>query len=202
MVLIYGFAGVSAGVVPLLGDGIWTLGRQIHTGELDYRLTRPYPVLLQVMCHKVGFNGVGDTVASGLMLCWAFFHIHVHWNVVNVVMTALLVVSGMVLRMALCIAGNSLSFWFPAPIAYSAHALWQMGEMARYPITIYGGALKALLSTVTPFAFAAFFPATWLLHRGHHAWLGLLAPVVAIGYGALAVGVFRLGLRHYESSNA
>src|SRR5262245_1488030 len=70
-VLIYALPGLSSSIVPVGADGIWQLASMIHNGQLDYKLTRPYPPMLQVMSGWVGFNGVGDTTASALMLAWA-----------------------------------------------------------------------------------------------------------------------------------
>jgi len=200
MVLIYALAGVSSGIVPVVADGIWQLAGSIHSGQLDYTLTRPYHPLLQVMSSWVGFNGVGDLVASIAMLAWALARVDVDWSPANIAVLVVLMVSGMALRLALCVISNTVSFWLRMPIPMFAMTLWQVGELARYPLGIYGMGLRVLLGAAVPFAFAGFFPAAWLLDRGGYAWLGILTPLVAIACWIFAVWFFNRGLRRYESA--
>jgi ABC-2 type transport system permease protein len=200
MVLIYALAGVSSGVVPVLADGIWGLANQIHSGQLDYTLTRPYPPILQVMSSWMGFNGVGDLVASVLMLAWALARVDVDWTPGSILAFTVLVISGMALRLAIAVVSNTVSFWLRMPVPMFAMALWQVGELARYPLGIYSVTMRVLLGAAVPFAFAGFFPAAWLLDRGGYAWLGAFAPLVAIAAWFFAAWFFRRGLRRYESA--
>lgn len=200
MVLIYALAGVCSGIVPVVADGIWQLAGGIHSGQLDYTLTRPYSPLLQVMSLWVGFNGIGDLLASSAMLAWALTQVDVHWTPLNVLILVVLMISGMALRLALCVISNTVSFWLRMPMPMFAMTLWQVGELARYPLGIYGLGLRLLLGAAVPFAFAGFFPAAWLLDRSGYAWLGLFTPLVAIGAWIVAVRFFQRGLRRYESA--
>ncbi|GAB3066874.1 ABC transporter permease [Micromonospora schwarzwaldensis] len=200
VVLIYALAGLAQSVVPVIADGIWELGKSIHDGNLDYYLVRPYPPVLQVMSSQVGFNGVGDTVGAGILLGWALFHVDVGWTVGKVLVGAILLVSAIVIRVAITVASNSVSFWVRSPFPMFATAVYHVGELARYPISIYGFALKLVVVVVVPFAFAGFVPASWLLDKGGYGWLGLLTPVVAVAWAFLAYRMFHHGLRRYESA--
>jgi ABC-2 type transport system permease protein len=200
MVFIYALAGVSSSIVPVAADGVWQLASFIHNGQLDYALTRPYPPMLQVMSAWVGFNGVGDLIASTAMLTWALTRVDIAWSPGMVVAFVVLLLSGMALRLALVVASNAVSFWLKMPVPMFAMTLWQVGELARYPLGIYGLAMRFLLGVAVPFAFAGFIPAAWLLDRGGYAWLGALAPFVAIGAWFAAIWIFRRGLRRYESA--
>jgi ABC-2 type transport system permease protein len=200
MVLIYSLAGLTASVVPVFSDGIWFLSGHIHSGQLDYKLTRPYSPLLQTMSGWIGFNGIGDFLGSSAMLAWALSRVDVHWTPANVAYLVVLVLSGMALRIAICVASNSVSFWLRMPMPIFAMTLSEVGELARYPLGIYGLAMRVFLGAAVPFAFAGFFPAAWLLDRGGYAWLGALSPLVAIAAWFAAVGIFRSGLRRYDSA--
>lgn len=200
MVFIYALAGVSSSIVPVAADGIWQLASQIHSGQLDYMLTRPFPPLLQVMSQWLGFNGVGDMIASIAMLAWALTRIDIAWSPASVLAFIVLLLSGMALRLAIVVASNAVSFWLKMPIPMFAMTLWQVGELARYPLGIYGLAMRVLLSVAVPFAFAGFIPAAWMLGRSGYAWLGSLAPLVAVAAWFVAVWIFRLGMRRYESA--
>ena len=81
-----------------------------------------------------------------------------------------------------------------------AFAMHQVGDLARYPITVYAIGIRATLTLLVPFAFVSFFPASALLGRGDYAWVGWLTPLVAAYCVAVAGWVFRRGLRRYESA--
>ena len=200
MVFIYALAALTSAVVPVFADGIWQLAGRIHSGELDYTLTRPYPPMLQVMSSWVGFNGVGDTIAALALLGWALAHVDIAWSAGLVLAFIGLTLSGMALRIALAVAANAASFWLKMPFPMFAMALWQVGDLARYPLGIYGVTMRVLLGAAVPFAFAGFFPAAWMLNRGGYAWLGAFAPLVAIAAWVVTVFIFRRGLRRYESA--
>jgi ABC-2 type transport system permease protein len=200
VVLIYGLAGLTSALIPVLVDGVWGLSRQIHHGELDYRLVRPYPPVLQVASSSLGMNGFGDTIGAGALVIWALFRVDVDWSVGTIAVGLLLFAGGVCIRMAIALGSNAASFWLRAPFPMVADAIYQLGELGRYPLTIYGAPIRLLIGVALPFAFAGFFPAAWVLGKGGYAWLGLLTPVVAVACGAVAYWIFQRGLRRYESA--
>ena len=88
----------------------------------------------------------------------------------------------------------------PSPTPLFAFALHQVGDLARFPLSIYPIALKAVLGVVLPFAFISFFPIASLLDTGTSRWVGLLTPLIAAYCAGLAAFIFRRGLRRYESA--
>jgi ABC-2 type transport system permease protein len=69
-------------------------------------------------------------------------------------------------------------------------AVHQLGELSRFPLSIYPLAFKAVLGFVVPFAFISIFPISFLLEAGTAPWLDLLTPLVAEYYVAVALAVF------------
>ncbi|MBB5872263.1 ABC-2 type transport system permease protein [Allocatelliglobosispora scoriae] len=199
VVLIYGLAGLTSALIPVLVDGIWGISHQIHYGELDYRLVRPFPPVLQVASNSLGMNGFGDTIGSSALVVWALTRVEVDWSVGTALIAVLLFAGGVGIRIAIALASNAASFWVRAPFPMVADAIYQLGELGRYPVTIYGAPIRLLIGVAIPFAFAGFFPAAWVLGKGGFAWLGLLTPVVAVACLTLAYCIFQRGLRRYES---
>jgi ABC-2 type transport system permease protein len=200
MVLIYGLTGLSAAIVPTVADGIWQLSWRIHSGQLDYMITRPSAPLLQMMSSWVGFNGIGDLFAGAALVGWALTRVDIAWSPGMVAASLVLLLSTMAIRLAIAVAANSVSFWLKMPAPFFAMSVWQVGDLARYPLGIYSLPMRVLLGAAIPFAFAGFFPAAWLLGRGGYAWLGALSPLVAVAAWVAAVWIFRRGLRSYESA--
>jgi len=200
ILLIYAMVSITEGVTSLFFEGMWHLARSINQGELDYVLMRPYPVVGQVMGSQVGFHGLGTLVTGGILLGMGLAHTTIAWSPVTVALAVVLLVSGVVVRVAIALATNAVSFWIAGPFSVFAYAMHQVGDLARYPITIYAMGVRLAIGLAIPFAFGSFFPMAFLLDHGNAAWVGLLTPLVAGYCVVVAWWAFRRGLRRYESA--
>lgn len=199
-VALYGFTSLVYGFGPLLFDGLWRTAWLVNQGELDYLLVRPYPVVLQVSGSYVGMQGFGDVTVAAAMLTWGLAHADVAWSVPTVLIGLLLLACGAAIRVSIMITSCACSLWMTAPHSMIAMAVNQLGTLTRYPLTIYALPVRALLIAGVPFAFATFFPVSWLLDPAGHAWVAVATPAVALWCVWLAVTVYRRGLRRYESA--
>ena len=200
VVLIYALVTIAEGVGSFFFEGMWHLARLINLGELDYVLVRPYPVVLQVMGSAVGFNGIGNIVTGGILIALAVSRTDIDWTAATVAVGVGLFIAAMVIRVAISLGTNAVSFWIAGPFSVFAYAMHQVGDLARYPITIYAVGVRLVIELVIPFAFASYFPVALLLGDRPYAWVGLLTPVVAGWCVAAALLLFRRGLRRYESA--
>ncbi|GLY96609.1 ABC-2 family transporter protein [Actinoplanes sp. NBRC 103695] len=200
VVMMFGAVALAEGVGSLFFEGMWRLAWQINMGELDYFLVRPYPVVLQSSSALIGINGLSNIVVGGAMIGAAIAHSEIAWSPWRVAVGVLLLISAIVIKLSINLATNSVSFWLSSPSPIFAFAVHQVGDLARFPLSIYPAALKAGLGIVLPFAFVSFFPVAYLLDEGSNRWIGLLTPLVAVYCAAVALTVFKRGLRRYESA--
>jgi ABC-2 type transport system permease protein len=200
VVMMFGLFAVAEGVSTFCFEGMWRLAGLINTGELDYFLVRPYPVVLQASSADVGVNGLSNLVIGCLMIGVGAAHVDIAWSPWRVALAVLLVVSAIVIRVAINLAANSASFWLNSPTSLFASAVARAGELGRFPLSIYPLVPKAILSFVIPFGFTSFFPIAYLTDTGPSRWVGLLTPLVGGYCVAVALLVFRRGLRRYESA--
>jgi len=107
------------------------------------------------------------------------------------------------LQILINLATNASAFWLISPFSIFSFGMHQVGDLARYPITVYAFAVRVALTVAVPFAFVSFFPASAVLNRGRYAWIGLLTPLVAAYCLAVALWLFRRGLRPWlvETAN-
>jgi ABC-2 type transport system permease protein len=200
VVMMFGLVAVAEGVGSFFFEGMWNLAGLINTGELDYFLVRPYPVVLQTSSAAVGVNGLSNMVTGGLMIGVAVAHVDIAWSPWRVLFGVLLLACAVLIKLAINLATNAVSFWLSSPSPLFAMAVHQAGDLARFPLSIYPLALKALLGFAVPFAFVSFFPVAYLMDNGSSRRMGLLTPLVAAYCVAIALIVFRRGLRRYESA--
>jgi ABC-2 type transport system permease protein len=200
VVLMFGAVALAEGVGSLFFEGMWRLSWQINQGELDYFLVRPYPVALQSSSAAIGINGLSNIVTGGLMTGVALSRLDIAWSPWRVLFGVVLLVSAVLIKLAINLATNAVSFWLASPTPLFAFAVHQVGDLARFPLSIYPPALKAALGLAIPFAFVSFFPVAHLMDEGTAGRIGLLTPLVAAYCVAVALFVFRRGLRRYESA--
>jgi ABC-2 type transport system permease protein len=198
-VLISGLYGIIAGLSPLFLEGMWGLSWRVNQGKLDYPLVRPAAVPAQVMGSTIGLHGFGDVMIGGAMVGWALTKVDVTWSPATVLIGLILFVSGAAVHLSLITMFTLITFWIPGPHPFFAIAMHNVEDMVRYPITIYGLAVRAAFTVLVPFAFVTYFPVAWLLGKSD-AWIGLLTPLVALYCLWLARTIFRRGLLRYDSA--
>lgn len=200
VMLIYSMVFFAEGVVSLGAEGTWRLGRWVNQGDLDRMLVRPFSPLLQVMSSDLGTNGIGNIALGSVLIVLSAAHSSVHWGASTVAAALVLVISGITVKLGVTLASNATAFWLKSPTSTVPFTLHQLGDLCRYPITIYSVALRAMLLTAIPFAFVSFVPASALLHHGRWWWAGWLTPLVGLYTVVGGVIAFRRGLARYEST--
>ncbi|MEP7055817.1 MAG: ABC-2 family transporter protein [Actinomycetota bacterium] len=202
IVMIYAMVFFAEGIGSLFFEGTWRLAWLVNQGELDRYLVRPFSPVLQVMSGEVGVNGLGNIVLGTILIATAAGHVDVRWTLGRVLLAAVLLASAVVIKLSINLATNASAFWLASPFSTFAFAMHSLGDLARYPITIYSLGIRALITAAIPFAFISFFPAAAILHRGPTWWIGLLTPAVAAYCLFVATAIFRRGLRRYDSAGA
>lgn len=200
--VVLGYAVMTAadGGAELFFEGCWRLPGLAYFGELDYLLVRPNSVVLQVTSCAVGPNGLANITVGGVLIGLAAGRSSAHWSVPAVGLGVVFLASAVTIKVAINLAANASVFWLRSPFGNLAQAVHEGSQLARYPVSIYNAALQVVLATVIPVAFAGYLPVAYLVRHGRMAWLGLLAPAVAVVALVLANVVFRAGLRRYEGT--
>ena len=76
-----------------------------------------------------------------------------------------------------------------------------MHQFALYPIGLYNIFIRGLIIFIFPYAFASYYPTTFLLGKdmGH---IALLVPIVVIILWVIAIKVWNLGVKNYGSTGS
>jgi ABC-2 type transport system permease protein len=200
VVMMYSLIFITEGVGSMFFEGTWWLAYLVYSGELDQVLLRPVSPVVQILASRVGFNGMGNMVTGGALFAFALTRVEIQWTPDRILMLVLLIASAAMIRVALNLGTAALSFWINGPASMVPMVVHQLGEFAKYPITIYSVGIQAVIVVAIPFAFVSFFPTAYIFDVPGWRVAGLLTPLVAVWCLWLAVTIFRQGLRRYESS--
>ena len=195
MYLTYGVLASSFGLVSLLFGNAFNLSDIISKGRLDYYLSLPRPVLLHTVASRMIASGMGDLtygfISYGLSGQFT-------WDGQLRFLLATLFAAAVFAAFLILI--QSLAFWFGIMSNLSALALNALLTFGIYPITLFDNYAKLILFTIIPAALMGAVPAEFIRA---FTWQTLAQMLVgAIVFLFIAVAVFRLGLRRYESGSA
>jgi ABC-2 type transport system permease protein len=194
MYVLFGVTASAFGLVGLLFGNAFNLSEIISRGRLDYYLSLPRPVLLHALASRTVPSGLGDFsygilsfLVSG-MFTWEGFARFL----LGVILAACVFLGFMILV-------HSLAFWLGNATGLAQLGVNAMISFALYPISLFDNPAKLILFTLIPAALMGSLPAEFI--RGF-TWsaLGQLA-LGAFLFLGLAILVFRLGLRKYESGS-
>ena len=83
-----------------------------------------------------------------------------------------------------------------------APPVYNVIRFSRYPITIFGAPVRFFLTFILPFAWVAFYPATWFIGSPEFSRWAFLTPLVgAVVFGG-AVLIWRRGVSNYASTGS
>ncbi|SDL26029.1 ABC-type uncharacterized transport system, permease component [Glycomyces sambucus] len=198
MLMLSGLLTVAAGSTAILCDGIWSTGQMVLKGEIDYRMTRPAPVVVQVATTHIGMQGFGE-VGFGLVMV-AYGWIGAGLGPASLPLVLLGIVCAVVIECALITLFCAVNFWIKGPMSNFAFVMLDLQHHAMtMPLGLFPIGVKVVTMFVVPVAFVNFVPVAAL--SGHLApWWVIGMPVAAAASVLAALGVYRLGLRSYDSS--
>lgn len=202
ILFIYGFSLVPKGLDHLLTDNLWKVAWfVVRKGDFDKYLTRPMNPLLHVIMEDFQLDALGELVVGIALMAIGGKALGLHLGVVQVVLMLVAFVFGALIFTGIKTAGASIAF----KIKQSGSILqifYMTSDFAKYPVTIYSGAVRNIVTYIIPFAFTAYYPAAYLLRGGEP--LFCIGGVVVAGLLVMTIGVlmWNRGLAAYESAGS
>ena len=195
MYVTFGILASAFGLVSLLFGNAFNLSDIIAKGRLDYYLSMPRPVLLHTIASRLIASGMGDFTYG--FISYAFSG-YLTWSGFLRFMLATLLSATVFAAFLILI--QSFAFWLGMMSNFSQLALNAMLTFGIYPITLFDNYAKVILFTIIPAALMGAVPAEFITRFTWQSLTELLVGAIVLLF--LAVTVFRLGLKRYESGSA
>ncbi len=203
LTFVLGFSLVTISLFHCFCGNLYSLSSTyIIQGNLDRVLLRPYPTFLQICFDRLAIEDLSGAVFGlVLMLTSALRLPEFVWGPGHLLLLVVMLLSAFGVVVAVFMAFAATGFWVEDRVGM-VPPVYNLMEFGRWPSSIYHPTLKLLITAVIPFAFVAFYPATLFVGGAHaDAWQpGLLTPVIAALALTLATGLWRAGLRRYNSA--
>jgi len=195
MYVTFGVLASAFGLVSLFFGNAFNLSDIISKGRLDYYLSMPRPVLLHAVSSRMISSGMGDFTYG--FISYALSGQFTMDGLTRFLLGTLLAAA---VFAAFLITVQSLAFWLGMMSNFTGLALNAMLTFGIYPITIFDNYAKFILFTIIPAALMGAVPAEFVRSFSWPVLAELL--IGAILFLFIAVTVFRLGLKRYESGSA
>jgi ABC-2 type transport system permease protein len=204
--LLSGFSQLAMGISRLFSCQLDQFDELIVSGEFDSFLTRPLPPLFHLLAVRFEIMQLGRILAGAVVLVVAARLAGVAFTPGNVAVALLAAVGGAMILFALTLIVASISFWQTRTGKLQDIVQSSARAFSEFPITIYPIAVRWVLTLLLPLALVTYFPAQQMLGRGEKGAMMLLLAVAALPMGILflliAIGLWQLGLRHYQSTGS
>ena len=172
----------------------------VRDGTLDYTLLKPADAQILVSVREVEIWRLVDVAVGFVVIAVALFEGGIKLNIWGLVSFLVALVAGGMIIYSFILILSTLVFWYNK-IENILVIFQSMYEAGRWPVTIYPGWLRLMLTFIVPIAFAITVPAQAL--TGRLVWpllLGAVALAVALVAGSRLF--WRFGIRHYTGASA
>ncbi|MCB8985564.1 MAG: ABC-2 family transporter protein [Ardenticatenaceae bacterium] len=180
-------------------DSLAGMDGEVWRGAFDFTLLRPVRTQFLVSVRKWRLFALFDLLLGLLVLGTAVARLQVTLSLYPLAAFLLALAAGLLVLYAILLATASLVFWDPGlMVGWVFNSVFQM---ARYPVGMYPGWLRLILTWIIPVGFITTVPAAALSEN--LAWpllAGGLAFALALFLAASLL--FRAGLRRYASASS
>ncbi len=200
VMLVYGLLTLSFALSVTFAPNLWQMGRYVRLGQFDRLLVRPINPLFQLLADDFDHNCLGDLAIGIALVARSTMALGLIWTPLKVVYLVLAVLSGGGIFVATYLITAVTAFWIVESGAIM-YAVLRSFEFTRFPLPIFPRIIQILMTWVIPYAFASYYPASYLLGRevGWMAWAGMGIAVVMLVAG---YRWWLFGLRHYTSTGS
>lgn len=199
--VVIGVFNVASGFMEaFLTPNILEIGNQVRQGTLDFVLTKPINSQFMVSMRTMVFWKLSDMLLGLALIVVALLRQQVVLTLASIALFALLLLCAAVILYTVSFVLVTTAFWF-VRIDNILELFNAFIEAGRYPITVYRGAVRVLLTFFVPIAFITTVPASALIAKLEPAF-ALYAVLFAGGLFAFSAWFWRFALRFYSSASS
>ncbi len=202
ILFIYGFALLPKAIDHLFTDNLWMIGYTIiRKGEFDKYLTRPVSSLFAVTVEKFQIDAFGELFVGFVLLGISIPGVSLEISALNILLFIVALFFSTFIYTGVKLITASVAFWTKRS-GQIIYMFYMINEFSKYPTTIYNKAVRFIVTYIVPFAFTAFFPASYFIVGGN-PWYNIGGTVVmAVLLMSIGIFLWNRGVKAYESAGS
>lgn len=181
--------------------GFDEFGGLVRGGEFDRIMVRPRSPVLQVLGSRFELTRIGRMLQAVLMLGYGMAKSGVEWTFWKLLTLVFMLIGGTALFAGLFMIYASLCFFTLEGLEFMNVFTDGAREYGKYPVNVYGKRMLQFCTFIVPYALVQYYPLLYLLGREKSP-VYIFLPLLAALFLAPAYGLWRFGMRHYQSAGS
>ncbi|WP_067522238.1 ABC transporter permease [Nocardia uniformis] len=202
MLLLFGLSNTSFAIADMLVGHVDTLPTYIRMGQLDAFYLRPQPLLLQLAISDIQLRRVARITVAAVVLGFGIARNDIDWTPTHVALFIFTLLSGIAIFAGLFICAAGVQFFLIDGSELTNAFTYGGSYASMQPTSVFPTPMKLIFGFLIPVAFTSYLPTIALLDLPGPAllpsWLAWASPLAALWVWAAALGMWRVGTRHYQ----
>ena len=206
LAFLYGLGLSSRGVMSIISFQSRLIDQYVTQGQFDRLLLRPLDVTFQFAINNINLVGFVHLSIGLAYFAYGAHLTHFAWTPLNILQVFLVIIGGTFIYWSYFTLISCIAFWTmrSQPLVDASMELLARGTF--YPLTIYPKIMQLAMTFILPIGFISFYPACDFLGQNDNTSLPLdfamWTPIVGSIMFAIAIILFRTGLKKYESAGS
>ena len=202
ILFLYGFSLLPLSLFNMVSINLYYFSdKYLIQGHFDRVLLRPVNSLFRILFEQFRLEALGDGILGmGLMMASAQY-LDQSFSAAEILFLVFAAICGAAIYVSVFLALTCVSFWMEDRIGVIP-PVYNLLTFGRYPMDIYSGFIRIVLSWVVPFGFATFYPTASVLRGDAYAVYAWLLPLVTLVSAGLSCWVWSRGVRNYSSTGS
>jgi ABC-2 type transport system permease protein len=202
----YGMISITWSIADAISRGFDVFGNTVKNGDFDRILLRPRSTILQLFGHELTLRRIGRLTQGLAVLVFAIATVEIPWSGPRVGLLGLALMGGVCVFVGLMILEATTAFWTTESLEVWNAFTYGGVTMSQYPLDIYRPWFRRFFFVVIPLGCINYLPAVAILGRsdplGTPVPLQWLAPLVGPVFLLVCLQVWKVGVRHYQSTGS
>jgi ABC-2 type transport system permease protein len=202
--VVFALSNIAYSLADMVVGHLDSLPTFIRAGTIDAFYLRPLPLLAQLVTSDISLRRFGRLGVAVVVFVIALRINDVEWSGRTLAALLVAIVAGTSIVASLFVSASALQFFLVEGSEFTSAFVYGGSYASQQSAQVFSSPLRVLFTYVVPAAFVAYLPTVVLLDLPGAAllpaWLGWLAPVVAVLAWTVALTLWRLGTRHYQGA--
>lgn len=204
--LFYGLINIAFAISEGFGRGFDMFHLQVINAEFDRTLLRPRSTVFQVLAHDLQLHRAGRLFQGLGILIWAAASLGIDWNIGKIALLIFAVSGGVMVFTGLLVMQAALCFWSTQSLEIVNSFTYGGVETTQWPLPVFNRWFANVFIFLIPLACVNYYPALAILGKadiwGSPVWWQWISPLAGFVFMLAALGVWRIGVRHYRSTGS